>query len=182
MKYSVYPLLVAVSLSGCANVGPDAVGACMNDDRIMDMYRSAKTPPDWHSRKSLVGGIDTETGQVRCYWGETDWLSDIIILRGPGPACFDDYTVSRTKDCTYLMQGDDVIFKPRSVAQQELKQAMDVVWFLTGALAVGAAQGYAISHTSAQRTTYNQAAPPKPLDCRPTGVKGIGGAPVYRCK
>ena len=177
MKLGAFSLLAvgASCLSSCANVGPDAVGACLNDDRVMNMYRSAKEPSSWYIKKGLVGGIDRQSGQITCHWGETNLASDIItpLPTGPFPSC-----LIGSKDCTFLMDGDNVIFKPRSTVQQEL----NAIWYLTGALAVGIAQGYASAQANAPITTYNRPVSAQPLDCQPTGVKGIGGAPTYRCK
>jgi hypothetical protein len=169
----------------------------MQDERIMQYFRAS---PDRH--KAVFGGLAPD-GQVNCYWGSPELLSNPALER-----CKADGNVEckllADKHYYYYNMG----FSPQSMAfylsPQTPKREMstrkanvssadglnaDVIWYLIGSFASGMAQGYAESSARAATTGYievpsRSARQPQPqLRCTPMPMSlTMAGIPAYQCR
>ncbi len=182
LKQAIFLISCALLISGCANVGPPELSACLADKQIMGAYNDFQSKNHgnflYRGRSYLTGGLDRQTGRVTCYWQVHSLAADIIPGSNPIAQCYRD----GNSDCTILMDGPKMIFeptgKPQTVATATMmaprvggpvqgsapSRGTEVVLKLLGAFAQGVAIGLAEHYTerafSHPRSTTSAASPP----------------------
>jgi hypothetical protein len=172
-------------VGGCSAVytGPRELSACLSNENIMEQYRA-----DPATSKMLVGGINPQTREIECYWGEGKPYFNTNFAN-PWNLCNN----SRREGCAILASNNDIVFKEgyrrpplfSSSSSAEVERPTEssffsVVWHLLGSFAAGYAQGYLGQYTAPPQAYGTPPSKPR-FNCTPTYI-GSYGAPVYQCR